>query len=128
MSALTFYNTLKSTLDSNSYRELPDLMNIDEVKESHAHKGYVLQPIGSKENEQNQCLLTEHNWKLEIVYKSKNASDRVSNYDLFQAIKETLYKLTDFKGFVSQPKFNRLSNFTRISVGTLEFCYGIEGS
>lgn len=128
MSALNLYNTLKTELDSHDYRELPDLMNIDEVKESHSHKGYVLQPIGSQEIEQNQCLLTEHYWRLEIVYKNKNASDRVSNYDYFCAIKKNIYDLTNFKGFISQPKFNRLANFTRISVGTLEFCYGIEGS
>lgn len=128
MSALTYYNTLKSTLDSASYRELPDLMNIDEVKESHSHKGYILQPIGSKETEYANCLWTEFNWRLEIVYKNKNASDRASNYDLFQTIKETIYDLAEFNGFISQPRFNRLANFTRISVGTLEFSYGMEGS
>lgn len=128
MSALTLYNTLKSTLDSNGYRELPDLMNIEEVKESHTHKGYILQPIGSKETEYANCLWTEHNWKLEMVYKNKNASDRVTNYDLFQTIKETIYDLADFKGFISQPTFTRLANHDRISVGTLQFCYGMEGS
>ena len=129
MTADIVYTEIKILLEGYGYKEIPDLMNIEEVKESQSNKGFILQPTGSEEIEYtNSSLTTEHEWKLEIVYRSKNLSDRVTNYSYFHSVKQNIQKKTDFKGFLSKPKFERLADLTFHSVGTLEFSYGIEGS
>jgi len=128
MSAATFYNTLKTALSNEGYTEIPDLMDIEEVKEPHKHKGYILKPIGSQEDQQftNKCLISDHEWMLQIVYKNNSASERVANYDEFHTLKKTLYALSDMNSYTSNPTFGRLANFTRVSVGTLQFYFGRE--
>lgn len=128
MSAVTFYNTLKTALSNEGYNEIPDLMEIEEVKESHKHKGYILKPIGTNEDQQflNKCIITDFEWMLQIVYKHNSALERVTSYDEFHDIKRTLYALSNFSSYTSNPTFGRLANFTRVSVGTLQFYFGRE--
>jgi len=129
MTSSEAYTNIKALLDANGYREIPDLVEIDEVKESHADHGYILQPIGSVEdNYTNNALLTEHNWRLEITYRYKDSPDRVTKYGYFHTIKTSINDLSGHKGFISEPTFKRLANLTKISVGTLEFSLGLEGS
>ena len=128
MKANTAYSAIKICLLNNGYTEIPDLLNVDEVKEPQTERGFILQPVGSREmNDSTNCaLLSEHNWKIDIVYKNIDSDDRVSKYMDFQDIKVAIKNLTGFKGFIGEPKFDRLNNLTNLSLGTLEFSLGLE--
>lgn len=127
MSAITTYNSIKAMLEEYGLRELPGLVDIDEVKESHKEDGYVLKPIGTDETEfANNSLFTLYQWSLEIIFKNIDSAERVNNFDTFNTIKKALQELDEFKGFLST-EFTRLGNFTFLSLGTITFEMGAQG-
>lgn len=130
MSAASYYTTLKAAIDALGYSELPDLLDIEEVKESHSDKGYVLQPTDSLLDQEftGRALAINVGWKLDVVYKHNTSAQRVVNKDLFLTLIETLYALDNFIKYTSEAKFNRLPNLTKISVGSLTFLFGREVS
>jgi hypothetical protein len=128
VSALITYNQIIEVLSGLGLREIPGLIDIDEVKESHKENGFILKPTGTDETElANKNLFTVYNWSLEIVFKHVNSLERVKCFDLFHSIKEAVQKIDGFKGFSSEPEFNRLANFNFLSVGTLTFQLGSSG-
>ena len=130
MNAIDVYNLVKTMLeDDYDLREIPNLMLIDEVKESHTKDGFILQPTGTTETEYaNRGLLSSYVWQLEIVFKNVTATERVQKFDIFNSIKQSLQQLTGFTGFEGETTFGRLANFTFMSLGTINFQFGIEGS
>jgi hypothetical protein len=76
LSALTFYNTLVTLLNNNGYKEIPEVIEIDEIKLPHKNFCFILRPVGSEEDEQGQCLLTAHEWQLELIYFGKTSADK----------------------------------------------------
>jgi hypothetical protein len=104
-------------------------MDIDDVKESHTRDGFILQPTGTTETEYaNRGLMSVYAWQLEIVFKNVTATERVQKFDVFNSIKQGLQQLTGFTGFEGETKFGRLANFTFMSLGIINFQFGIEGS
>lgn len=130
MSAETVYGTIKTMLeDTYDLREIPNMDNIDEVKESHTRDGFILQPTSTEETEYTSGgLLSSFSWQLEIVFKNINELERAKKFDTFNSIKQGLQQLSGFIGFTGETKFERLANFTFMSKGTINFQFGIEGS
>lgn len=112
-----------------SLREIPNMMNADEVKETHKDDGFILQPVATSETEYTSGgLLSSPQWRLEIVFKNVNALERVQKFDRFNLIKQSLQQLAGFIEFDGDTTFTRLANFTFVSLGTINFSMGIEGS
>ena len=125
MSFSSDYSVIKQLLEDNGYKEIPDLLDAEDVKTSHEGNGFVLQPIGSEEIFlSSNCLLSNPNYRLQLVYLNMDVTQRNMNYLRFNGIKFLLAKLNGFKNFSSNPTFGRLANFTNNTIGTLEFYYG----
>lgn len=128
MSALNTYNQIVNVLSEYGLREIPGLIDIDEIKESHKENAFILKPTGTDETElANSNLFTIYNWSLEVVFRHVSSRDRVQAFDSFHEIKGAIQKIAGFKGFSSEPEFARLANFTFLSVGTLIFQLGSDG-
>lgn len=116
-------------LEGYGLREIPNLMNADEVKESHSRDGFILQPTATAEVEYTSGgLLSSFQWRLEIIFKNVTALERVQKFDRFNLIKQSLQQLAGFIGFDGDTTFTRLANFNFNSLGTINFSMGIEGS
>lgn len=126
MTSLEAYENIKALLEENEFRELPGLLNADEVKESHTNEGFILQPTGTDEDEYTSGgLFTNYKWRLEIIFKNIDAKDRVEKFDRFNEIKRLLHKLSS-EVVIDATAFNRLGNFTFLSLGTINFNYGAQ--
>ena len=129
MTAEEAYTEIKAMLEGLDLREIPNLHNADEVKESHNADGFILQPTETEEVEYaSNGLATSYQWRLEVIFKHVNSLERVRKFDEFNTVKQTLQQLSGFVGFTAGTTFERLADFTFVSIGTINFKYGITGS
>ena len=129
MTAEQAYIEIKSMLQNLGLREIPNLHNADEVKESHNADGFILQPTETEEAEYvSSGLMTSYQWKLEVIFKHNNSLERAQKFDRFNVVKQALQQLSGFIGFTAGTSFERLADFTFVSIGTINFKYGILGS
>ena len=123
MSFSSDYSVIKQLLEDNGYKEIPDLLDAEDVKTSHEGNGFVLQPIGSEDiSFTSNNLSSLINYRLQIIYLNMDATQRNKNFERFQSIKFLIARIVH--SISPNPTFNRLGNFQNNTVGTLEFFYG----
>lgn len=126
MSWTTNKASITSIMTTNSYIEIPDNENAEEVSVYTTHKGYSLKPKDVDTTFlTNNSTLSSHIAELKICYLCKDNTDFDTQFDawitILNAIKNYHY------GYLENPTFERYTGDAYHAIGTALIYVGTEG-
>ena len=106
MSLTTQFTALRSAITgisgSPAYREIPNLLNVDETGTSHHHKVFSLRTFAIDIQKLiSSSEITSNGIIVNVEYRIDKDNTYESNYDLFVTLQDTLQALGDYLGTVS---------------------------
>lgn len=126
MSWATYYNTIKTVLTDNDYREVPENKSVERAATSHNQLSFSLKQIGTSEITETTSngLQYNHKVELEIRYKNIDSTERNVNVDSYLNIFNAIAQLAEYKGTLSEPVFEDIDD--KHSKASFTFLFGEE--
>jgi hypothetical protein len=126
MSWASYKSTIETVLISNNYREIPENKSVEDAALSHNNIVYRLQQIGTSEivETTSNGIQYNHRVMLDIKFKNINSDERHVNVDSFLNVFNTIARLADYKGTISEPTFEDIDE--KHTKGSWVFLFGEE--
>ena len=126
MSVITYHTSIKTSLESLGYREVPENKTIAEVSMAGNSQGFVLNWTGTSNllYFTSDKILYTHIFLLEIKYKNINSAERINNANSFTTLLSELSKLSGFMGFANEAIYEQIDN--KHSKATITIFIGVE--
>lgn len=112
MSWSNYYNTIKSVLTDNDYREIPENKPVERAASSHNQLSFMLKQIGTSDiiETTSNGLQYNHKVMLEVRYKNIDSAERNVNVDSYLNVFNAIAGLADYKGTLSAPAFEDIDD------------------
>jgi hypothetical protein len=122
----TYKNTIETVLTSNNYREIPENKSVEDAALSHNNIVYRLQQIGTSEivETTSNGIQYNHRVMLDIKFKNITSDERHVNVDSFLSVFNSIARLADYKGTISEPTFEDIDD--KHTKGSWVFLFGEE--
>ena len=124
------YATIKAgfvtVLTDNGYKEMENLMEVEDAPASFNHLHYILKVEGFPvELLTDDQVIGSHLFRLEVMYQNNDTTQRDTNYALFLILAKAVSAVSNFLGFREDASFLDQDDGYH-TVGTLVFDAGAE--